>query len=1300
MDQVPNTAMLLSLRSVQQKRGLCISICAYIKTKQGLVKALALIDGAAESNFVSKSWAHRNKIRLTARAVMAEAVDGHKIATYGQATLDVTVPDSGDMVGKTSLSYHAVDMTKYDLILGVPWHVAANPDIFWVQREWYYRDETSTAIALKYYRSRNGTIQRWEADPTKPRSPGMPEVISAYEAERELLDGAQAYVIESDTLPTEATSSLAATESKELPEYVKPFVDVFSEEHAAELPSHTERDHAIDIESGKDPPYRALYRLSPKESEVLREYLVTNLAKGWIRESKSPAGAPILFVPKKDGSLRLCVDYRGLNAITIKNRYPLPLIGETIDRLAGARIYTQLDLRDAYHRIRIKDGDEWKTAFRTRYGHYEYTVMPFGLANAPATFQAYVNRALADLLDICCVAYLDDIIIYSQDESSHADDVQRVLERLRQYKLYAKLSKCAFEETEIRFLGFIISPEGVHMEPERVATIRDWPVPRNVREVLQFTGFANFYRRFVEGYSRIAAPLTNMTKGHEWARKGSKADQEANAKFVWTEETQRAFDSLKERFTTAPFLRHFDPELPLRVETDASNFAISGILSQLQRNGHWHPIAYYSRKLTGPEVRYETHDSEMLAIVEAFKHWRHYLEGSAHPVTVWTDHNNLTYFMTTKELNRRQARWAEKLSAFDFNIEHRPGTTNPADAPSRRPDYDTGDEPGITLLPTLREKLRRGLYSNPKSCPQPKSNAKTEAPVHLEKPKDPSHVDKPESPTSRNARRRQKRVAGSPDNLGILTPRSVVLAATQTETAYSDMPEELAALIHRCQQADVLAESMRKRLANPGKKVKREDWSIGSDDLLRYKGAVYVPPDHALRQELLRTNHDDPQGGHFGLERTHEVISSKYYWHGSYLDTQYYIRTCNLCQRMKTYRHKEYGLLKPLPKPSEPFEIVTLDFITDLPLSKWRGETYDSILVIVEPLTKYVIYLAVTKDTTSEDLAEILYETLVKYFTVPKHIVSDRAKIFTSAFWKTFCWHMGTKRKISTAFHPRTDGQTERQNQTLEHFMRTYVNFEQDDWARWIPMAQHVYNNSKHSVTGMTPMEALMGFRGQIRINVEDQPPSENEFDEDPDTDTHRASKRAKNAMERVKAMQEQRAELQGLLQRAAEVQAHYYNRHRMDMQFRIGDWVMLRTVNIVPPGGKKKFDSKQIGPFQVVDTWGTNAYKLALPPKFRKLHNVFHVSLLEPFRDSARNPTPPEGALVDGQLEYKVESIRMVRGPPRNREYYVKWEGYSEDECTWEPLESVNETAAFEVFLQNPLELRDAKRRRKKIIH
>lgn len=255
-----------------------------------------------------------------------------------------------------------------------------------------------------------------------------------------------------------------AGSAPEIPSEYADFAEVFSEREASMLAPHQDHDHAIELQPGSKPPLQPLYPLSQTELQILCEYINTSIEKGWIHPSQSPAGVLILFAPKKDGSLRLCVDYRGLNEITIKNRYPLPLVGEIIDRLAGANIFTQLDLRDAYHRLRIRKGDEWKTAFRTRYGHFEYQVMPFGLANAPATFQSYINRALSDLLDICCVVYLDDILIYSRTADEHTKHVRMVLERLRDYKLYCKLNKCAFHTDTVSFLGFIINPQGVSME--------------------------------------------------------------------------------------------------------------------------------------------------------------------------------------------------------------------------------------------------------------------------------------------------------------------------------------------------------------------------------------------------------------------------------------------------------------------------------------------------------------------------------------------------------------------------------------------------------------------------------------------------------------------------------------------------------------------------------------------------------------------------------------------------------------------------------------------------------------------
>ncbi|EDN07425.1 hypothetical protein HCAG_03956 [Histoplasma mississippiense (nom. inval.)] len=299
--------------------------------------------------------------------------------------------------------FEEADISGYDVILGMPWLQAANPDIDWVRRCWTYRKASN--------------ISHVHLDTAKEFATLMDDSNIIFAA-----------------FPLRAAH--AATEPN-IPDDYKDYLDVFRED----IPDaeHAPHDHAIDLKPGKEPPYRPIYNLSPQELSVLREYIEKALEKNWIRPSKSPAGAPVLFAPKKDGTLRLCVDYRGLNEITVKNRYPLPLISEILDRLAGAKIYTQLDLRDAYHRIRIRAGDEWKTAFRTRYGHFEYLVLPFGLTNAPATFQSYINKALSDILDVYCVAYLDDIVIYSNTLDEHVAHVKNVLERLRRWRLYVKL---------------------------------------------------------------------------------------------------------------------------------------------------------------------------------------------------------------------------------------------------------------------------------------------------------------------------------------------------------------------------------------------------------------------------------------------------------------------------------------------------------------------------------------------------------------------------------------------------------------------------------------------------------------------------------------------------------------------------------------------------------------------------------------------------------------------------------------------------------------------------------------------
>ena len=468
-----------------------------------------------------------------------------------------------------------------------------------------------------------------------------------------------------------------------------------SKKDDTQLPKHQPWDHEINLKEGAQLKTGPIYKMSDQELRTVKDYIDKNLERKFIRPSFSKFGSPVLFVPKKNGELRLCVDYRQLNMNTIKDKYPLPLISELHDRVSGTQWFTKLDLKEAYYLIRIKEGDEWKTTFRTRYGQYEYLVMPFGLTNAPATFQRLINQVLHHKLDHTVMVYIDDILIYTKGtKEEHERETQEVLQLLKEYDIRLNEEKSEFSKKEVTFLGTIISRDGLRMEPEKTKAVREWPTPKTVKEVQAFLGFANYYRRFIKNYSSQVGPLTQLTR----------KDQ----KFEWGPHQEEAFEGMKALFTNESTLESHNPEKKLTVEilgeesilqrhdadkkqtmkTDTSQWAIAACLSQSSDGKRGKPVAFHSRKLTPAEQNYDIHDKELLAIVDAFKHWRHYLQGARHEVSVITDHKNLTSFTTTKVLNKRQVRWAEELSSYNFKISYRKGTENQAaDALSRRTDY-------------------------------------------------------------------------------------------------------------------------------------------------------------------------------------------------------------------------------------------------------------------------------------------------------------------------------------------------------------------------------------------------------------------------------------------------------------------------------------------------------------------------------------------------------------------------------------------------------------------------------------
>ncbi|KAA0032426.1 pol protein [Cucumis melo var. makuwa] len=459
--------------------------------------------------------------------------------------------------------------------------------------------------------------------------------------------------------------------------------DVFPEELPG-LPPHREVEFAIELEPGMVLISRAPYRMAPAELKELKVQLQELLDKGFIRSSVSPWGAPVLFVKKKDGSMRLCIDYRELNKVIVKNRYPLPRIDDLFDQLQGATVFSKIDLRSGYHQLRIKDGDVPKTNFRSRYGHYEFIVMSFGLTNAPAVFMDLMNRVFREFLDTFVIVFIDDILIYSKTEAKHEEHLRMVLQTLQDNKLYAKFSKCKFWLKQVSFLGYEVSKAGVSVDPAKIEVVTSWPRPSIVSEVCSFLGLAGYYRRFVENFSRIATPLTQLT------RKG--------APFVWSKACDDSFQNLKQKLVTEPVLTVPDGLGSFVIYSDASKKGLGCVLMQQGK-----VVAYASRQLKSHEQNYPTHDLELAVVVFALKIWRHYLYGEK--IQIFTDHKSLKYFFTQKELNMRQRRWLELVKDYDYEILYHPGKANVVvDALSRKVSHSAAL---ITRQAPLHRDLER-----------------------------------------------------------------------------------------------------------------------------------------------------------------------------------------------------------------------------------------------------------------------------------------------------------------------------------------------------------------------------------------------------------------------------------------------------------------------------------------------------------------------------------------------------------------------------------------------------------------
>lgn len=1165
-----------------------------LQTTNGEETISALIDSGATTTFISPNFAKKFALKPLRRPIAILNIDGSPNG-HGQIkeylTTRMVINDHSEQINMA-----VADIGKQDVILGITWLKKHNPTVDWVNKT-LTLDKCGTQCGELHIRA----TSQWTPDESPP-------VIDwEIDYDQYLLD--EDVGIRANSLVKELEKKAQPIDWKKIvPQRYHRYKKVFSEEESHRLPQHQPWDHEINLDPYKDTGRLRLapYPVAERWQPAMKEFLRKNLEQGYIRPSKSPYSAPMTFIAKKDGEPRPIIDYRKLNGITIEDRYPLPNIEQTFHKLKEAKYYTKFDVRWGYHNIRIREGDEHKAAFVTTEGLFEPLVMFFGLTNSPATFQRVMDGIFRDMIDQGkIIVYMDDILIYSTTLEDLQENTEEVLRRIEKYDLYLKPAKCEFEKEEIEFLGHLIREGSIVMQSEKVNHIANWEPPYSVKSLQRFLGFANYYRRFIQGFGKICTPLYALIK--------------KDKPWEWTPDAQKAFETLKKAFTTGPVLKTWTTELPTRIECDASNYAIGAILSQQHTDEKgkkkWHPVAFLSKAMLPAERNYSIYDKEALAVRTAILQWAVFLQNVVEPAVILTDHQALAYWEKERSLNGRQWRWFEDLKPYKWVITYRPGKSNhKADFLSRYPTQDDSEK-----------ERKQAFYPEERRVIEPLKDEWFE----------PTKGAKYDS---------------TPD---VANLNATIRAAIIDPYDSLPKPSHLWHMIQEAKEYDSEAEEARKALEGKESLRLNDKWTM-KEGYLMFKERFYVPKDEGIREETIRLHHDVPLAGHPGRAKTLELITRNYYWPGMTRLVNTYVDECIKCQQNKTIRHAVNPPLNPIDPPQNPGEVLTADFIVKLP----KSEQYDSVLVVVDKATKLVTFIPTTESIGAEGTIELLWNNIIPRFGIPKKIITDRGPQFASKLARETHRLMGTQTSLSTAYHPQTDGQTERINQELETYLRIYVSMYQDDWVKWLKQAEFAINNRVNESTQESPFYLYCGFHPQTTwppVTLSPVP----------------------TAGERVRLLQMVREDIQSAAKLSIERVKENYDRHTtQNKDFKPGTKVWLEATNILIGRPSKKLSQKRLGPYPIKRKIGSAAYELTLPKSLR-IHPVFHASLLTLYKPNTlkgrKQELPPPPELIDNQPEFEVEHILdhyppSAKSPADIKKYLVHWKGYGTQDDSWEP--------------------------------
>lgn len=751
--------------------------------------------------------------------------------------------------------------------------------------------------------------------------------------------------------------------------------------------------HSIDTQ-GSHPVKIPPRRLPLAKLEDARKLVKEMAEKDVVRPSKSPWAAPVVLVKKKDGSQRFCVDYRRLNELTKKDSYPLPRMDTILSSLGESRWFSTLDLQSGYWQVAMSPADKEKTAFVVDRGLWEFQVMPFGLCNAPATFERLMDRVFEDVSWQTALVYLDDIIVHGITFEEHLSNLRIVFQKLKEAGLKLSPSKCHLFRQSVKYLGHIVSKEGLAADPDKCATIREWPTPMTKTQVRSFLGLCSYYRKFVCNFSTIAKPLCELT---EKARP-----------FVWTEACQISFEGLKSHLTGPPILSFPRPDGEFILDTDASHAGIGAVLSQL-RDGHERVLEFYSSSFSVPERNYCVTRQELLAVVKSIGHFHHYLYGRKFQLR--TDHSSLRWLSTFKEPEGQLARWLEKLSQYDFTIEHRPGLRHGnADALSRRACIDCGHCQRLEL-----KEHQINLTTMESVCWKTEQSADETLAFLMDCL---SRGEKPD--------------------------RTFIMSKGPDFKAYLEKWEHLSL------RDQVLVYSKLPTVS------RNTQWLI-------------VVPENWCKR-ILEEIHSNKTGGHLGTAKTFKKVRQRFFWVHQYRDIDLFVRNCHICRSRSGPSRRLKGEMQKCIMGA-PFERLGIDVLGPLPKSN-LGNRY--IVIVMDYFTKWPEGFA-TPDQTAETVSNGLVEQVISRYGVPYFIHSDQGRNFEANVFRNVLSRLGIEKTRTTPLHPQSDGMVERFNRTLLDYLAKFVESNQRNWDELLPLALLAYRASVHETTGYTPAQLNFG---------------------------------------------------------------------------------------------------------------------------------------------------------------------------------------------------------------------------------